>query len=280
MAPEPDYATDVEFTRLIRREPSIDVQRAALELARDEYPEIEIPRYLAWFDEVADALRPRLWRADGEREILELLVGELCRERGLYGTSESFRDPRCSYLNRVIETGRGLPITLSLVYMGIARRLGVELHGVASPMHFVCRIESHAGPLFLDAFTKGRILTEDECLEWLARVSQFDEDLIQRSLGPTDSRSIVLRMLTNLKALYAQLEKWTSLWKVQHRLCALLPGNWQERRDLGMVSVQAQRPGLAVKLLSECLKSCPEEDDRAAIEHALEQANTLLAGLN
>lgn len=280
MISEPDYACDPEFSRLLRRETEVDLPRAALEIARDEYPDVDVDHYMSWFDEAAGAIRPKLYRAGNEAETLSLLVDELCGQRGFYGTSDAFRDPRCAYLNRVIDIGRGLPITLAAVYMGVADRLEIGLAGVASPMHFVCRMESVDGPLFLDAFSKGRILNEAQCLEWLHRVSQLPEETIVRSLGPVEPRLIVIRILNNLKAQYAQREKWNSLWKVQHRLTALQPGNWQERRDLGMVSLHANRPGQAVKLLSDCLNNCPNEAEKDAMEHLVEQAQALLAKLN
>lgn len=280
MPTEPDYTRDVEFSRLIRRDPGVDLQQAALEVARDEYPDIHVDTYVKWFDDVAATLRPRLYKAANEAELLAVLVNELCGDRGFYGTPDAFRDTRCSYLNRVIETGRGLPLTLSMIYMGVAERLQIDLAGVAAPMHFLCRIETEDGPLFLDPFTHGRILNERQCVDWLQRVSQLEPDMIRRSLGPADPRAIMLRMLHNVKALFAQQERWDSLWKVQHRLCALLPGNWQERRDLGMVSLQAHRPVMSVALLSDCLKSCGDESDKSAIQHALDQAQAMLARLN
>lgn len=280
MAIAKDYSDDLEFSRLIRREDGIDLQRLALEMARDEYPELELERLLSWFDRIAAEIKPKLRVTFSVTESLLVMIEHLAGERGFYGTSAAFRDPRCSYLNRVIETGRGLPITLSLVYMGVAERLGLELKGVALPLHFVCRMETSRGPLFIDAFTNGNILTEKQCVEWLKRTCDLSEDVIQRSLGPAEPRTIVLRMLNNLKVMYAQQEAWKSLWNVQNRLCALQTGNWQERRDLGMVSVQANRPGLAVELLTDCLKSCQNETDQHAMEHALQRAQSLLTTMN
>ena len=147
-------------------------------------------------------------------------------------------------------------------------------------MHFVCRLETIEGPFYLDAFTHGRILSEEECLDWLKRVSELPEDIILRSLVPAEPRLIVMRMLTNLKSLYAQHENWKSLWKVQNRLCAMQPGNLQELRDLGIVSLQAGRPGMAVELLNDCLKTCQDENDRQEMEHAIENARLLLASMN
>jgi len=280
MTTEPDYSSEPEFSHLLTRSAGVDLQRVALELAVDEYPELDIEYYLHWMDEVAAALKPRTSTCQTELEVLKLLSRELAEERGFFGTSEAFRDARCSYLNRVIDTGRGLPITLSLVYLGIAKRLGIELAGIASPMHFVCRLETVEGPYYLDAFTHGRILTEAECLDWLKRVSQLSEDIIRRSLVPADPRLIVMRMLTNLKSLYAQHENWKSLWKVQKRLCALQPGNVHELRDLGTISLQAGRPGMAVELLSDCLKVCQDENDRQAMEHVISNARLMLASMN
>jgi regulator of sirC expression with transglutaminase-like and TPR domain len=275
-----NYSQDHEFSRLIRRDVPIDLHRVAFELARDEYPELDLEHLMGWFDRVADEIRPRLRTSVTTIESLLLMIEELAGERGFYGTSEAFRDPRCSYLNRVIETGRGLPITLSLVYMGVADRLGISLQGVALPLHFVCRLETARGPLFVDAFTNGKILTESQCVEWLRRTCDLPHDLVERSLGPAEPRTIVLRLLNNLKLMYAQREAWKSLWNVQSRLCALQVGSWQERRDLGMVSVQANRPGLAIELLTDCLKSCQDPGDKHAMQHALDRAHTLLAMTN
>ena len=280
MPTEPDYSRETEFSKLLTRATDIDLQRVALEIAWDEYPELDVEEYLGWFDEVATLLKPRISTCPTELDVLKLICQELSEERGFSGNSEAFRDTRCSYLNRVIDTGRGLPITLSLVYMGIAQRLGINLQGVASPMHFVCQLQTLHGPVYLDAFTKGRILSEEECLDWLKRVSELPEDVILRSLVPTDSRLIVMRMLNNLKSLFAQHENWRSLWKVQHRLSAMQPGNWHEQRDLGMVSLQAGRPGRAVEILNACLQTCQDENDRDAMQHAIGQARSLLAGMN
>lgn len=280
MTTEPDYSSEIEFPHLINRATGIDLQRAALELAKDEYPDLDVDYYLKWMSEVANSLKPRVSTCESELDVLKILSRELAEERGFFGNSEAFRDVRCSYLNRVIDTGRGLPITLSLVYMGIARHLGIELTGVASPMHFVCRLETIQGPYYLDAFTHGRILTERECLSWLKRVSELSEEIILRSLVPAEPRLIIMRMLTNLKSLYAQHENWKSLWKVQHRLCALQPGNRSEIRDLGIVSLQAGRPGMAVQLLNDCLQTCQNEQDRQEMEHALENARLMLASMN
>jgi regulator of sirC expression with transglutaminase-like and TPR domain len=280
MPNEPDYSRETQFSNLLNRTPDVDLQRVALEIARDEYPELEIDEYLSWFDEVAASLKPRVSTCPTELDVLKMICQELVEERGFSGNAEAFRDTRCSYLNRVIDTGRGLPITLSLVYMGIAQRLGIQLLGVASPMHFVCQLQTLQGPVYLDAFTSGRILREEECLEWLRRVSELPEDVIRRSLVPTDSRLIVMRMLNNLKSLFAQHENWSSLWKVQHRLTAMQPGNWQEQRDLGMVSLQAGRPGMAVEILNSCLQTCQDQSDRDAMSHAIDQARSLLTGMN
>jgi len=280
MSLEPDYHSESQFSSLLKRADDIDLQLVSLEIARDEYPELEIEVYLKWFDDLAAELKPRVSNCPTELDVLKLISEELVENRGFTGNAEAFRDTRCSYLNRVIDTGRGLPITLSIVYMGVAQRLGIQLHGIASPMHFVCQLQTFQGPVYLDAFTNGRILSETECLDWLKRVSELPEEVILRSLVPTDPRLIVMRMLNNLKSLYAQHENWRSLWKVQHRLAAMQPGNWQEQRDLGMVSLQAGRPGMAVQLLGSCLQNCQNQTDRDAMEHAIEQARALLASMN
>lgn len=266
-----DYACDSEFFKLMTRREDVDLTRVALELARDAYPRVDFASTYAWIDARVAELAGVVSRARSDEQVLRELACCIGETHGLFGDQSAYERADSSYLHRVIETRRGIPISLSLVYMAVAERLGIELRGVAAPMHFLVRYESAAGPLFLDAFGRGRTLAHAECVEWLSRMARISKDRIKRALEPVGPRPIVLRMLNNLKALHVQQEHWSAAWQVQHRLTALQPTSYQERRDLAVLSIRANRPGPAIDLLHSCLKACPS-GERELLEQQLRQA--------
>lgn len=279
MSGTPTYESDSEFQKLLARRSDVDLTAAALEFARDAYPDLDFEPTLQWIAARAAELSGPVARAKTEREALEYLGQCLAAEHGLHGDANHFDDPDCSFLNRVIETGRGIPISLSVLYMAVADRVGIELKGVAAPAHFLTRCDTPAGVLFLDPFHSGRLLTRDEALKWLKSLSDLSRREIAGTLGEASPRSVIIRMLNNLKVLYARTEDWAAAWRVQHRLTALHPGSYPERRDLGILSVRAGRSGTGLDLLKACLIDCPA-DDRIDLERFLKEAQSDLARWN
>lgn len=275
----PDYEFDDEFLKLLSHHSDVDLTRVSLEIARDAYPDLDFSKTFNWIDQRADELAGVVALAKTEREALEEISKCLCDKYGIQGRADSFHHVDSSYLNRVIETGTGIPISLSILYMAIGNRLGMTLQGVASPMHFLIRYESMEGPLFIDAFSRCRILDEEECISWLSQISSYEEPLIRASLGAAEPKYIVMRLLNNLKTFYAKKEDWKSAWIVQHRLTGLDPSDYASRRDLGVFSVLAERPDQAIDLLESCLKTCPESDKNFLKNH-LESAQKNIARFN
>ena len=144
--------------------------------------------------------------------------------------------------------------------MAVAQAAGLDLFGVAAPLHFLTRFDTVQGPLFVDPFHSGQILTYDECFEWLESLSGLTGDEIERSLEPATPREIIIRMLNNLKALHVTQESWEQAWMVQRRLLALHSRAFDHRRDLAMIAIKSNRPGVAINLLETCLKDCTPED--------------------
>ncbi|MCC7419761.1 MAG: transglutaminase family protein [Planctomycetaceae bacterium] len=279
MSAFPTYESDSEFQKLLARRSDVDLTAAALEFARDAYPQLEFEPTMLWIADRASELSGPVARAKSERDALEALARCLAEEHGLHGDGSHFDDPDCSFLNRVIETGRGIPISLSVVYMAVADRVGIELKGVAAPGHFLTRCDTPAGVLFLDPFHAGRIMLRDEALAWLSEQSDLSRREVSSTLGEASPRAIIIRMLNNLKVLYARTEDWPAAWQVQHRLSALHPGSYPERRDLAILSVRAKRSGIGMDLLQSCLADCPS-DDRADLERFLKEAQSDLARWN
>ncbi len=278
MHDEPDYAQDTEFRKLVVRQSDVDLIRVALELARDAYPHLDLNEPREWIIERAGELKPGLAVRD-ELETLQALAECLSDGHGLSGNPEAYENPDSSYLQKVIESGRGIPISLSVLYMAVAERLELPLWGVSAPMHFLARMESGQGPLFVDAYSGGRVLTLPECLDWLSGLTNFSEAQLLAALEPVGPRAIIIRMLNNLKVVYAKREDWPAAWKVQHRLSTLQPASYHERRDLGIISLHAGRLSHAVDVLAACLSKCPD-GEREILEGHLKQARRQLSEWN
>ncbi len=274
-----DFHNDTEFRKLLMRSSDVDLTVLALELARDAQPQLDFNHTLEWISRRADEVRSHLVRARNDRAMLRELSRCLSGTHGLHGDKEAYQRSESSYINRVIETGVGIPISLSLVYVAVAQRAGVELEGVAAPMHFLTRLESIEGPLFVDAFHQGEVLSYDECCSWLESLSGLEPEEIENALEPAQPREVVIRMLNNLKALQVKQEQWEQVWHVQRRLAALHPGAYEHRRDLALIGIKANHPGAAIDLLEACLKTCPAQD-RAILQGHLLAAERLLADWN
>lgn len=275
-----DFSADAEFLKLLtRRDDGVDLTRAALELARDADPQLNFAPTLAWIDARAGELGGPLARAPSDVEMLRAFGSHLAGNHGLVGNAECYERADSSFLNRVIELKTGLPIALSVLYMAVAERAGVSLKGVGAPVHFLTRYETLDGVLFVDAFAGGTILTLQNCLDRVQETSGLSGAQALSALEPASSRQIVVRMLNNLKALYARAQDWHACWKVQHRLLALQPAAFPERRDWALVSLRAGRAGPAINMLESCLATCPP-DDREMLEQQLDEARRELAKWN
>lgn len=279
MSQDFDFSQDTEFRKLLDWRLDVDLTVAALELARDAYPSLDFSITQDWIKVRADELRPLIRKASSERESLEIAAKHLALTHGIVGSEAAYKDPDASFLNRIIDKKTGIPIALTVLHVAVCQQVGIDLQPVGAPRHFLSRILTPEGALFLDAFAGARILTEAATVEWLMTLTKMPRREITRSLQPAAPRAIISRMLNNLKVLYANDEKWDSVWKVQSRLSALNPSDYAERRDLAICAVKAQRCGAAIRLIKSLLKTCPEED-RPTLEQQLELAERELPQWN
>lgn len=260
---EIDYSEDPEFSKLVARRTDANLTIAALELARDAHADLDFASVLDWIDQTASGIRPLIARSASEREALDVIAKMIAIEHGIVGSPKSFEEARGSFLNEVIQLKRGLPITLSVLYMAICEKLSIELLGVAAPMHFITRLESIEGPIFFDPFSGHRIMSFDETVQWLCELTKWPAREIQVCLEPAGARDIIIRMLTNLKLHYALHEEWAAEWLVLNRLVALNPGDYETRRDLAFTAGRANHTGAAIRLLKSLLNHCPDEERQA-----------------
>ncbi len=275
-----DFAADAEFRKLLgRQEDKVDLTRAALELARDAYPDLVFEPALRWIDERASELRGPVARAGSDEALLGELAACLAGRHGIAGSRAIYEHADGSFLNRVIERKTGIPISLSVLYMAVAGRTGIPLQGIAAPGHFVTCYETIDTPLFVDAFAGGKIRTFEETAAWLQETQGVSRENARSALQPVGPRLIIIRMLNNLKTLYAKQGEWRSCWKVQHRLLALQPAAYNERRDWAVISVKAGRAGPALEMFERCLETCPP-DERPFLEQQRNEARGKLAQWN
>jgi regulator of sirC expression with transglutaminase-like and TPR domain len=185
-----------------RPEPELDLAQAALLIAEPEYPGLDIPRYLEQLDQLGEQARLRLEeRAPTSDPPLRRVTRMLHDELGFAGNSGDYYDPRNSFLNEVLERRTGIPITLAVVILEVARRAGITAHGVGFPGHFLVRTAGPNGPLFLDPFS-GRLCSRDDLRELHRQATGEERDPDPRLLEPVPKRLILLRMLNNLRGIY------------------------------------------------------------------------------
>lgn len=276
---ESNFAADEEFAKLLIRQDDVNLEIAALELARDGHRSLDFTPTLGWFDDRAAELAGPIARAADEQDMLEALAGCLSGSHGLTGSAEAFQTAEGSFLPEVIASGHGIPISLSLIYIAVAQRLNLPLQGVAAPVHFLCRLDAPAGPLFLDAFSSGRVMEHDECLDWLGRLTGLAQEQLAPTLGPARPRQIIQRMLNNLKAIYIDHDNWKPALSVQQRLTLLEPASYAQRRDLALVTLKAGHPDRALGMLQSCAKTAPS-DELVALKRLIDQAHSALAQWN
>ena len=189
---------------------SVPLLATALLIARDEYPQLDPDLY----DTLIQATRapaPQIEAIDSYPLKMQAINRHLFEEVGYPGNHDEYYDPRNSYLNEVFDRRLGNPISLAMVQMEVARRLGVPLDGVSFPGHFLVRLPIDDGVLVMDPFNRGRPLDEDE-LRPRARPhlggEMPDDEALYRILNPASHRSMLMRMLRNLHGVYSEHDDW------------------------------------------------------------------------
>lgn len=231
-----------------RPDAEIDLAQAALLIAEDEYPGLDVAAYVERLDAMGAAARQLLLELDkpGDRRSaarLERVLDFVYRELGFAGNARDYYDPRNSWLNDVLDRKVGIPITLAVVLLEILGRAGVEAAGVSFPGHFLVRSPGPNGPLFVDPFD-GRILTRDGLRELHGRVAGEPSDPDPRLLEPASKKQVIVRMLHNLRGIFAAGGDRSRLRAVLERLEILTPSE-DLRREI--VSLGGEAPATAAK---------------------------------
>lgn len=182
-------------------EPHLDLERGANLLARFGYPDLRAEDCKQQLDELAERVRGRLPTRAPNHSTVRLVNHFLFYEEGFAGNADDYYNPDNSFINRVLELRRGIPVSLSVVYLLIARRLQLPIVGIGMPVHFVCKFENGEDSFYIDPFNQGQIMTRSDCMHFLRRSGYvFRENFLARS----SDRDILLRMVRNLILVYTQ----------------------------------------------------------------------------
>jgi regulator of sirC expression with transglutaminase-like and TPR domain len=190
-----------EFAALAAREP-IPLLRGALLIAKEEYPELDLETYLDRIAAMAREAEPIVHTGSDTVERIQLLSHYLFEQKGFEGNRGAFSDPRNSFLNEVIDRRLGIPITLSVVYLEVGRRLGLNLYGISFPTHFLVKAVDERGELVIDPFYGGAILSLEDIRARLAQIYGQPVEVHPVFLKPVGARATLARMLGNLKEIY------------------------------------------------------------------------------
>ncbi len=268
------------FAALVAR-PEIPLAEAALAAAEEEYPGLDARRYLAKLDWLGGRVGRCLVPGSPPRAVLDAMKVVLFREEGFRANEADYYDPRNSFLNEVLDRRLGIPITLSILYVEVARRVGLGLLGVGFPGHFLvkCPAVGATPDLFIDPFNGGDVLAATECVARFQAVLK-GRDFDPSFLDPVDTRHILIRMLHNLKKIYVeQGDDVRALWVID-RLLLLQPGNLEERRDRGLLSARLGGTKAAVKDLEAYLEGAPLASDAKEVASLLQDLKRRTSWLN
>lgn len=262
------------FASLVAEDASLPLLETAVAIAQHDYPRLDVQSTLAEIDAMAAKLGRRLAADAAPMQRLRLLNRFFFQELGFSGNVNDYYDPRNSYVHCVLETRRGIPITLALLYVELANQVGLDACGISFPGHFLAKVRMPQGEIVIDPFT-GQSMSRDALDALLVPYrrrgakSGLSDAPLGSFLQPARPREVIARMLRNLKEVFRSSQDAPRLLGIAERLVILLPDAWEERRDRGLVhaALGARFPAMAD--LAGYLEHAPDAPDRPAIRKRL-----------
>lgn len=213
----------------------VDLAYAALLIARAEYPTLDVDSYLDRLKEMGSAIQSRVKTLEDPLQVVQAINNHLYRALGFEGNETDYYDPRNSFLNDVLDRKRGIPITLSIIYMEMGRLIGFPLSGVGFPQHFLVKHRTPNQEILIDPFNKGIVLTPDDLANRLRITSGGELEFRDHFLASSSKKQILKRVLTNLKAIYLSRSDHTKVLSIINMLLDIAPWDMDELRDRGQV---------------------------------------------
>lgn len=264
------------FAALVQDDEAFPLFEATVAVAMDEYPDLDVQTVLGDMDQLLARLRRRLPADAGPLQRLRMLNQFFFHDLGFGGNINHYYDPENSYLNVVLRTRRGIPISLAILWLELAQGLALQAKGINFPGHFMVKVNLPQGQVVIDPFTGQSLSREDlsERLEPYKRRNGLVDDFdvpVGLYLQSAQPRDILARVLRNLKEIHRTQEDWQRLIGVQERLVLLQPEDWSERRDRGLAWAELGRPERAVPDLEAYLSHAEEAEDADAVGQRLNE---------
>jgi regulator of sirC expression with transglutaminase-like and TPR domain len=259
---------------------NIDLIRGALVIARTEYPQLDIEEYASRIEQMARRVAGLAPDLDPQRTIAALnhVVFEQAKLRG---NREDYYDPRNSFLNEVLDRGLGIPITLSVIYMEVAKRVGFPLSGVGMPGHFLLKHYGADGQeRLIDCFNRGDILSRQDCQSRLDEIYSGEMKLRPEFLHPISRRQILTRMLNNLKTVYLSTRNFRKALPIADLILVIYPRSAEDLKQRALLRYSMGLQGLAAQDLEEYLKISPQASDADEVRQMSLSIRRMLALMN
>jgi regulator of sirC expression with transglutaminase-like and TPR domain len=252
-------------------EATLDLGRAALLIAAEEYPQLVPEPYLHRLDIFAEQVKDRLSDETAPPVVLNEIGRLLFDLEGFRGNTEAYYDPRNSFLNDVLDRRLGIPLTLGIVFLEIGWRLDLPLRGVNFPGHFLLRYEGEAFRLLVDPFHNGQIRFEDQAQELLDRVYGGSVPMQADYLRGATKHDILVRLLSNLKTIYLNTRDDPKALSAIDRILLIRPDAADEIRDRGMLLARTGKTEEAIQALSRYLEAMPSAPDATRVKLLLDE---------
>jgi regulator of sirC expression with transglutaminase-like and TPR domain len=257
---------------------TVTLDRAALDIAQIEYPELDPEPWLQRLETMALEIGQQAGRSASGPEFIEITNNVLFGKFGLLGNEREYYDVRNSCLNEVLDRRLGIPITLSIIYMEVARRLNRPIYGIGLPSHFLVQYADASFDTYIDPFQGGELLTRSECIALVRERTGAEPP--PSSFIPCLPQQIVLRMLQNLKAIYVSSGIYGKAVRVMDVILSSGAAGADEYKQRAVVLLQLRRYIDAMADLQAYLSSMPNATDRADVVKQIEAIHRYLGALN
>ena len=261
----------------------VSLAEGALLIAAEEYRDLDVDGYLKRVEHMGTTLRRRLRSDISTTEALLALNRYVFEELGFSGNTDDYYDPRNSYLNDVIDRRLGIPITLAVLYIEIGRSIGLPLHGVSFPTHFLVKCVLRDGAIILDPYARGTSLGVDDLQQRLQTISkdiELDETVLQTMLSAAEPRDIFSRMLRNLRAIYMQKGDRLKALSASTRILTLVPAAADEYRERGQLYRELECFRASLDDFRTYLRLRPDAHDSDSVSRHIAELEPIAARLN
>jgi regulator of sirC expression with transglutaminase-like and TPR domain len=270
---------------------AIDLAQAALLIASIEYPDLDMAHYISQLDALARRVRgilalpppdalPQIPEDLDPLTVIEAMNTVLFIEEEFHGNQTDYYHPNNSFLNKVLDDRTGIPITLSLLYIEVGRRVGIEIEGIGLPFHFMVRCRLTEGVIYIDPFSGGKLLTERNCRDLIRHMAKGKIKIYPQWFEPVSHRQFLARVLNNLKRISIDNEEYERALAICNLIVLLVPHAFAERRDRGIVHLQLKHYAHALHDLQAYVELVPHADDRHEILNHIKAIRQIIAMMN